>query len=126
MLKYYWKAAGEKYATCYRESTGSGDAENAKPSTIHKEVMALSRMLSLLRYPGKLRASHPEIPTVVVRNTRRRFIEDEELPKLLGHLEPHYRALFSFLALSGWRRGEALALQWRMVDTKRGLVRIED
>jgi integrase len=45
---------------------------------------------------------------------------------VLSHLSAGVAALAEFLYWSGWRKGEALALEWRNVDEAAGIVRIED
>ena len=44
---------------------------------------------------------------------------------MLAHLPEHTVPFVRFLALTGWRRGEALGLQWRNVDLQAGVLRIE-
>lgn len=43
-----------------------------------------------------------------------------------GPMWPHARACIRFLALTGWRSGEALALRWRDVDLPRRTARLAD
>jgi len=98
--------------------------EGAAAGTIHKELMALSGMFRLARKAG-LGVGRPEFPTVEVHNARQGFFEEADLRAVLEHLEPWYRPVIEFLALTGWRKGEALGLQWRQVDWKAGTLRLE-
>jgi integrase len=100
-------------------------AEKAKPATIRKELMALRRAFSLAEEAGRI-ARTPRFPSIEVRNTRQRFLEDDELEKILQHLDDDVRPLIEFLRWSGWRVGEALSLQWRMIDRQERTIRIED
>ena len=96
----------------------------AKPATVKKELAALGRMFTLAVRYGKL-AYRPMLPPLEVRNTRQGFFEDAALQKVLAGLDDDLRPLIAFLALTGWRRGEALNLQWRQVDFGAGTVRLE-
>jgi integrase len=51
------------------------------------------------------------------------ILEGDDLARVLDHAHS-YRALFTFLAFTGLRIGEALGLTWRDVDTDAGLVRV--
>ncbi len=103
--------------------------EKAAASTIHKELACMSLMLRLARLTyGETFRHRPEFPRVKIPKTSRRrgFFEANELAAVLAHLEPVYRPVIEFLSLTGWRLGEALALEWRQVDRKAGIIRIED
>jgi len=59
---------------------------------------------------GKV-AQRPVFPTLENRNARQGFFEAAPCQALLGHLPEDLRPFVTFLSLSGWRRGEARALQ---------------
>jgi integrase len=103
--------------------------EGAGPSTIRKELNAVSLMLRCARtaYGGAF-VHRPELPRVrIPKSTRRKgFFEPEQLEAVLSHLSDVYRPLIRFLAATGWRLGEALSLEWRNVDERAGVIRIED
>jgi len=97
---------------------------HAKPATIKTELAALGRMLTLAVRAGKL--SHkPYLPHIEVRNTRSGFFEEDQLRAVLQHLPADLRPLIEFVHLTGWRIGEAKSLEWRQVDLKAGVVRLE-
>jgi integrase len=63
----------------------------------------------------------------IPKSSRRRgFFEPEQLRAVLEHLPETYRPVIEFLSLTGWRLGEALALEWRAVDERARVIRIED
>lgn len=98
--------------------------EHAKPATVRLELAALKRMF---RLGARLeRVSHrPEFPSIEVRNTRSGFFEEAELRAVLHELHDDLHPLVQFLALTGWRVGEAKRLTWRQVDFGAGTVRLE-
>jgi len=112
--------------TCAKLTRYVADRRKAKAAaaTIRKELMALRRMFTLA-VRGGLLVQVPAFPPVEVRNRRTGFFEAEELQAIIKHLEPDYRPLIEFLALAGWRVGEALALTWKQVDFAAGVIRIE-
>ena len=98
--------------------------EHAKPATVRLELAALKRTFRLAARLGKV--SHcPEFPSIGVRNTRSGFFEEVELHAVARELHPDLRSLVQFLALTGWRVGEAKGLAWRQVDFDSGMVRLE-
>jgi integrase len=96
----------------------------AKPATIRAELAALGRMFTLGVRAGKV-SHRPYIPSIEVRNTRTGFFEEAELQAVLDQLPAALRVLIEFVALTGWRIGEARPLLWRQVDLDAGTVRLE-
>ncbi len=96
----------------------------AKPGTVRLELAALKRMFTLATRAGKV-AQRPYLPTLKVRNTRSGFFEDDQLLAVLAQLPPDLRVLIEFVALTGWRIGEAKQLTWRNVDFRAGTLRLD-
>jgi integrase len=67
-------------------------------------------------------AQVPAIPIVDPGPARAGFLEDQDLPRLLRGLPPPVRPVIHFLAVTGWRVSEALALTWGQVDFAAGVV----
>jgi integrase len=95
--------------------------DGAAGSTVRNEMNALRRALRLAHRAGTV-ASVPAFPTVNPGPPRAGFLEDADLPRLLGELSADLRPLAHFLALTGWRVGEAVALTWGAVDFRTGVV----
>ena len=70
--------------------------------------------------------SVPSFPTITVKNARKGFFEESDFERVLARLPKDVRPLVQFLWLTGWRKGEALCLQWRNVDFVSGTIRIEE
>jgi integrase len=101
----------------YRQEDGASNA------TIRLELSALKRAFNLAVQGGVL-TSRPHIPSVRVSNTREGFFEAAELERVLAELPEAERAVVQFAALTGWRKGEVLPLQWSAVDFEAGVVRL--
>jgi integrase len=97
----------------------------AKPATVRNELAALRRAFNLAVRAGRL-PSRPAFPVIEARNRRVGFFERADFERVLAHLPEGVAALAEFLYWSGWRKGEALALEWRSVDEAAGIIRIED
>ncbi len=98
--------------------------EGARHATINRELAMLRRGLRLGVRLGKV-ATRPEFSLLRENNARSGFFEPDEFRAVLGQLPEHLRPLASFLYWTGWRKGEALSLEWRHVDLKAGVIRIE-
>lgn len=70
--------------------------------------------------------SRPAFPLIQVRNARAGFFEQTEFRGVLANLPVETAAVAEFLYWTGWRKSEALGLEWRNVDLKAGILRIED
>ena len=108
----------ETYVSVRRE-------EGAKPATILYELASLRRAFRLAVKAGRL-PGVPSFPTITVRNARKGFFEEGAFEQVMSNLPEDVQPLVQFLWLTGWRKGEALGLQWRSVDFVTGTIRIEE
>ena len=83
----------------------------------------MGRMLSLRVEAGKL-SRKPRFQMLAENNVRQGFLEHGDFLKVLDNLPHHLRPLIEFLYLSGWRKGEAVKLEWRDVDLNGKAVRL--
>ena len=99
--------------------------EGAAHATVKQERAILGRMLKLA-VRVKLLDARPELPVMgESRNARQGFFEDGEFRAVLDHLPEDLQPVMEFMYLTGWRRSEAIGLQWRQVDLAAGEVRLE-
>jgi integrase len=99
--------------------------ENAAAATINRELAALKRMFSLAVQAGKL-LHRPHIPMLRENNTRTGFFEPHEFESVLSKLPEHLKPVVTFAYLTGWRvRSEVLSLEWRNVDRRTGVIRLD-
>lgn len=97
----------------------------ASASTVRNEMSALKRAFNLAVRHERL-AVRPTFPVVAVNNARKGFFEEADFRAVLAHLDTDVRPLVEFLYWTGWRSGEAKALEWRNVDRGAGIIRIEN
>jgi integrase len=93
--------------------------------TINRELSALKRMYTLAIQAGKL-LQRPHIPMLVERNIRKGFFEREQFEAVRNRLAPMYQGVVTLAYYTGWRiNSEILKLEWRQVDRKAGVIRLE-
>ena len=97
--------------------------EGASNATINREVAIMGRMLSLALNAGKL-SRRPKFTMLAENNVRQGFLDHGDFVSLLRKLPNHLTPLVEFLYMSGWRKGEALKLEWRDVDISGKVVRL--
>jgi integrase len=144
MLKHLSEGLGDKragalspqdlvdYCTMRKE-------EGAGPYTCNMEI---SKLGTAMRYAGVvLKVALPDavgqarpllshLGMIGAGGKRERRTNDDELPRILKHLQEHYGARYAdavdFAVLTAMRRGEVCRIEWPDIDAKRKLVMIRD
>jgi len=91
--------------------------------TANREAATLGRMLSMAGECWKL-SRKPKFAMLAENNVRQGFLEHGGFVSLLSNLPDHLQPLVEFLYLCGWRKGEAIKLEWRDVDLAGRVVRL--
>lgn len=99
--------------------------QGAKPATVNRELAQLRRGYRLA-IKGELLSRRPAFSLAAEHNRRRGFFEVDQFEAVMPKLPEHLQPLMRFLYWTGWRSAEARGLEWRQVDRKAGVVRIED
>jgi integrase len=99
--------------------------ETAKAATVNWELASLRRGFHLAHRFGKV-ATRPDFSILALNNARRGFFDQAQFTSLLKHVPEWLAPLLTFLYLTGWRSAEAKRLEWRNVDRKARVIRIED
>ena len=94
-----------------------------QPATIVNELAVLRRAFRLAERAG--RAICPPFPQLHVQNARQGFFEEAAFRAVLEYLPDPVKPVAEFGYLTGWRLGEILSLEWRQVDFRAGIVRLE-
>lgn len=97
--------------------------EGASNATVNREVATLGRMLTLAVNAEKL-SRRPRLQMLEENNVRQGFLEHGDFMGLLDNLPDHLKPIIEYLYLSGWRKGEAVKLEWRDVDLQGRVVRL--
>jgi integrase len=90
-------------------------------STINRELAVL-RQSSHLAKKRRLLKEMPDIPRYTEHNIRQVFFDAETYEAVLTHLPPVLQDLVRFAYLTGWRRGQIIALEWK--DIQQGVIRL--
>ena len=102
-----------------RQMAGAANGE------INRELSVLRRMFSLAQQDG-LVTVRPHFPMLRENNVRVGFFEHDQYLALIQRLPAELRPVVTFAYLTGWRiRSEILPLQWRQVDMKACIVRLD-
>lgn len=110
-------AAVEQYKASRRKA-------GAPNNTINLELAQLRRGLRLAVRQKKLTAL-PTFSLLRPGRPRSGFLEPHQFAAIAGNLPADLAPLATFLYWTGWRTGEVMALEWRMVDRQSGTIRIE-
>jgi integrase len=113
------RTADVRTYTAARQEAGASNAQ------INRELAILKRAFRLALQGGKL-LHMPHIPMLKERNVRQGFFERADLDAVRAALPVSLRGLVTFSYLTGWRlQSEVLPLEWRQVDRKAGVVRLD-
>jgi integrase len=102
-----------------RQDAGAAAAE------INRELAALRRAFRLAVQAGRL-VQCPHVPMLQERNTRRGFLESDQIDDICSALPEPLRPVVRFAYATGWRTAsEVLPLEWRNVDWAGRCVRLD-
>jgi len=99
-------------------------SEGAKPATVNRELAALRRAFRLAERAHKVEAV-PHFPMLQEHNVRKGFLERDQFEAVRAGLPEWLRPVVGFMYWTGWRTTEVLRLQWRQVDLKAGVLRLD-
>lgn len=97
---------------------------------IRRHLAVLKRAFNLAVEAERL-SRMPPFPTVQVDNVRKEFLTMGDVDAICEHLNEHLAPVVRFAALTGWRKGEIIALRgkpglrWRQVDFNAGTVHLD-
>lgn len=98
--------------------------------TIHRHLATLKRAFNLAIQANRL-SDMPYIPSISVDNVRENFLTMEDVDAICRELDEDLAPVVRFAALTGWRKGEIIALRdnpglkWRQVDFESGTVHLD-
>jgi integrase len=98
-------------------------ADGMAAASINRELAALRRAFSLAIKAGKL-AHRPHIAMLAEDNARQGFLEPADFAAVSVHLPDYLTDAATFAYLTGWRKGEVRALEWRDIDLDGRVIRL--
>ena len=128
MFKAIWKGENLDGITTKRIEDFKADRlQYRAPGTVAKELQVLQRLFKKGCEWGRI-DKNPAQPVSKprVNNGRVRYLEQDELDRLMRKLPGWVRPAAIFARFTGARRGEVFGLTWNDVDTGRGLIRFRD
>ena len=111
--KYLYELTGIDFENYKRKRI----EEKAMPGTIDKELGGLKHIFVKAKEWGKIK-ENPAVKVKLLRidNARLRYLEEEEIKKLVNACSEHLKPIVIVALLTGMRRGEVLGLKWRDID----------
>ncbi|MBN1353805.1 MAG: site-specific integrase [Candidatus Omnitrophica bacterium] len=128
ILKRYF---GDKYideiSTFQIERFKAEFIKTVKPATVNRRIAFLKAMLNRAIEWEKLK-ENPARKVKLFRenNKRTRFLEREEIKKLIDNADGYIKNILIIAINTGMRRGEILKLKWRDIDFKNSLIYLND
>jgi integrase len=100
-------------------------AKGLSNDTVNGSLRLLRRMLTIAHEDKKIQFV-PKIRLLKSSPARRGFVQQEVFDSIVKHLPINLRPIISLLYYCGVRSGEAALIEWRQVDLKAGLIRLEE
>jgi integrase len=101
--------------------------KTVSPATVNRHLDVLSGILNKAVTWGKLQTSPMKsVQSLKVPKGRLRFLEKEEIVKLLSNCTKNLRPIVVLALFTGMRRGEILGLKWHDIDVKRNIITLLD
>jgi integrase len=100
---------------------------DASPQTReHLRVAVQGSFTFLIRELKLVTGENPaaELPKVAIPKRRPKFLQLEDVPRLLAAVPAQHRAVFTVAVGTGLRKGELLALRWEDVDVARRTIHV--
>lgn len=107
-----------------KETVGSKTISTA---TVNRQLDTLRGIFNKAVVWGKLQTSPMKsIQSLKVPPGRLRFLEKEEIVKLLANCTKNLKPIVVLALFTGMRRGEILGLKWHDIDVKRNIITLLD
>ena len=104
-----------------------GKEQFISPATVNRELAVLKSMFNRAIIWGKAESNPCRAVKLFKENNQRlRFLEKEEIDKLLANCCEHLKPIATVALHTGMRKGEILGLKWRDIDIKRNIIHLLD
>lgn len=111
-----------------QKMTSTGVKQILKPATVNRQLIVLKCLYSRAIDWGKFKGENPvkKVKSFKENNTRVRFLESNELVKLLACCRGTLKPVVIVALYTGMRKGEILGLKWKDCDFKRNIIYLWD
>jgi integrase len=99
--------------------------EGVSNDTVNGSLRLLRRMLNIAHEDKKIQVV-PKVRLLKNSPARKGFLAQEQFDSLISFLPINLKPLVTFLYYCGVRLGEADQIEWRQVDLKAALIRLEE
>lgn len=103
-------------------------SKTLKPASVNRKLCTFKTMFNKASAWGKFSGPNPvqAVKFFKLNNARLRFLEKDEIVKLLSYCHGHIKGIVIVALNTGMRKGEILGLKWRDVDIKRNILYLHD
>jgi len=109
------------------EKFKSARAKEVSPATVNRALAVLKSMFNKAMLWDKAeRNPFKGVKLFKENNQRLRFLEREEINKLIGNASAHLKPILIVALNTGMRKGEILNLKWHDIDIKRNIIHLYD
>ncbi len=101
--------------------------KNVSNATVNRDLTCLKHILKKAVEWGKI--THNPITSIKLlkeRNTRTRYLEEEEIRKLLEESPDHLKPILITVINTGMRKGEILGLRWKDINFRQRVIVLLD
>lgn len=96
-----------------------------KPASVNREIACLKTIFNKAILWGMTKDNPVRgIKTLHENNERVRYLERDEIPKLLAECAEHLRPIVITALNTGMRQGEIFRLEWDVIDFQRGQIHV--
>ncbi len=104
-----------------------GKEQFISPATVNRSLAVLKSMFNRAIVWGKAERNPCRVVKLFKENNQRlRFLEREEIDKLLANCCEHLRPIVIVALHTGMRKSEILGLKWHDIDIKRNIIHLSD
>ncbi len=101
--------------------------KKVSPATVNRALAVLKSMFNKAIAWGKVERNPCRAVKLFKENNQRlRFLEREEIDKLLDNCCEHLKPIVIVALHTGMRKGEILGLKWHDIDIKRNIIHLSD